>query len=92
MTRILLLLALVLGLQACASKSVALIHPQSGATAKCGAAGVGIMAEGFVEGCIKGYEGQGYVPVEKLTPDQRADLERRGLLPKGEEPAPRRGY
>lgn len=49
-------------------------------------------AEGFVEGCIKGYEGQGYVPVEKLTPDQRADLERRGLLPKGEEPAPRRGY
>lgn len=52
------------------------------------AAGVG----GFVEECLKTYGGQGYVPVEKLTPEQRADLERRGLLPKSEEPPPRMGY
>lgn len=83
--RLLLLLPLALGLPACASQSVSLIHPQTGATASCGAAGVGFMAGeagGFVEGCIKGYESRGYVPVEKLTPQQRADLERRGLLPK----------
>jgi hypothetical protein len=42
-------------------------------------------AEGIVEECLRGYGGKGYVPVEKLTPEQRADLERRGVLPKNDE-------
>lgn len=91
----LFLLFCLVSLPSCASQSVMLVHPQSGATVRCGAAGVGIMAagaEGFVEECLRKYGGQGYVPVEKLTPEQRADLERRGLLPKSEEPPPRMGY
>jgi len=72
-----------------------LVHPRSGATVRCGAAGAGIMvaaADGIVEECLRSYGGKGYVPVEKLTPEQRTDLERRGLLPKPEEPRPRMGY
>jgi hypothetical protein len=42
-----------------------------------------------VEECLRSYERQGYVPVEKLTPEQRADLERRGVLPKPTEPPER---
>ena len=85
----------ITALAACASRSAMLVHPQSGATMKCGAAGVGIMAgaaEGFVEECLKRYESQGYVAMEKLTPEQRADLEKRGLLPKPEPPTFRMGY
>lgn len=89
---------LLLGIAAlagCASRSVMLVHPRSGATMKCGAAGVGIMAgaaEGFVEECVRKYESQGYVDVEQLSPAQRADLEKRGLLPKPEPPTFRYGY
>jgi hypothetical protein len=74
----------------CTSQSVMLVHPQSGATIKCGAAGAGIMAgaaAAMVEECSKKYESQGYVDVEKLTPQQRGDLERRGVLPKPREPS-----
>ena len=86
---------LLLILFGCVSRSVMLVHPQSGATAKCGAAGTGVMAgnaQGLVEECRKKYESQGYVDVETLTPQQRADLERRGLLPKPEPPTFRMGY
>ncbi|MEK7230055.1 MAG: hypothetical protein AAB154_08425 [Candidatus Binatota bacterium] len=91
----LLLSVFLAGISGCASYSVKLIHPQSGATARCGAEGVGIMAGGagsFVEECLKKYESQGYLSVEELTPEQRADLERRGLLPKPEPPTFRMGY
>lgn len=90
-----LILICLIGLAGCASRSVMLVHPQSGATVRCGAAGAGIMAaaaEGIVEECLRSYGGQGYVPVEKLTPEQRADLERRGVLPKPEPPTFRMGY
>jgi hypothetical protein len=63
-----------------------MVHPQSGATVKCAASGVGFMAAQagrMVEQCIKSYEARGYKAIETLTPEQRADLERRGLLPKG---------
>ncbi|MFQ5902254.1 MAG: hypothetical protein ACE5JO_01045 [Candidatus Binatia bacterium] len=63
-----LFLFCLVSLQSCSSGGVTLVHPQSGSTMRCGAAGMGTR--------------QGYVPVEKLTPDQRADLERRGVLPK----------
>lgn len=70
---------------ACSSQNVKFIHPQSGATAECSASGFGIGAsfsESAVTGCGRAYEERGYVKVEQLTPDQRSDLERRGLLPK----------
>lgn len=91
----LLLSVFLAGISGCASRSVMLVHPQSGATARCGAAGVGIMAGGavsIVEECLRKYESQGYVDMEQLTPEQRADLERRGVLPKPEPPTFRMGY
>jgi hypothetical protein len=69
----------------CSSQVIKFIHPQSGATAECSASGVGIGAsfsEGFVSSCGRGDEDRGYIRLEQLTPEQRTDLERRGLLPK----------
>jgi len=91
----LLLSVFLAGISGCASRSALLVHPQSGATVRCGAAGAGIMAgsaKDIVEECLKKYESQGYVDMEQLTPQQRADLERRGLLPKPEPPTFRYGY
>ncbi len=82
---------LLLGLAACSSASVMLVQPQTGATIKCGAAGAGLMAgaaSGMVDECRKKYESQGYVTVEGLTPTQRSDLERRGVLTPPEEHRP----
>ena len=70
---------------ACSSQSVKLIQPQSGATAECNASGFGIGAawvEETLGGCLRPYESRGFVRLERLTPEQRADLEQRGLLPK----------
>lgn len=69
----------------CTSQSVTLVNPQSGASAKCDASAFGYMSiavESTVEECVKRVEKDGYVPLAKLTPEQRVDLERRGLLPK----------
>jgi len=81
-----LLFALMLiTLAACASQTVKFIHLQSGATAECSASGFGIGAsfsEGFVSGCGRPYEERGYVRLDQLTPEQRAALEQRGLMPK----------
>ena len=85
----------LLGLAACASESVMLVQPRTGATIKCGAAGAGLMygaAAGIVEECVRNSARDGYVPVEKLTPGERADLERRGVLPRPEPPPARMGY
>ena len=79
------LLALLFALTGCASQTVKLIHPQSGASAECSASGFGVgvsIADGIVGGCSRAYEERGYLPLERLRPEQRADLERRGLLPK----------
>ena len=81
----------MLALTGCSSQSVMLVHPQSGATVRCSATGTGVMAGaagGIVEECLKKYERQGYVAVEKLTPEQRTDLERRGVLTPREEQRP----
>ena len=81
----------MLALTGCSSQSVMLVQPQSGATVKCGATGAGLMAGavgGMVDECQKKYESEGYVTVEKLTPVQRADLERRGVLTPREEQRP----
>jgi len=85
-----LFLLVLVGLASCTTQSVMLVHPQSGATIKCGAAGAGVVAgaaAAMLEECSKKYESQGYVDVEKLTPQQRGDLERRGVLPKPQEPS-----
>lgn len=82
--RFLFLLCPLLALQSCASRSVTLVHLQSGSTVRCGASGIGILVvgvEGFMGECEKKYADKGYVPLERLTPEQRADLEKRGLLP-----------
>lgn len=77
-----LLLLGLLTLAACASESIVLVNPQSGAVVKCGSTGWGLMAgmaAGDVDQCRQKYEPQGYVAAERLTPGERADLERRGV-------------
>jgi hypothetical protein len=77
------LAGLIVELTGCASNSVRLMDPQSGASADCSASGVGFSASlsaAVVENCSRLYEDRGYVRIEKLTPEQRASLERRGLL------------
>ena len=70
---------------ACSSQTVKLVQPQSGATADCSASGFGfgaVWVEETLGGCARPYESRGYVRLDRLTPEQRADLEQRGLLPK----------
>jgi hypothetical protein len=71
-------------LSGCSSHAAKMIHPQSGSTADCSASGVGFGAgfsASFVENCRRTYEDRGYVRMDNLTPEQRASLARRGLLP-----------
>ena len=78
-------LGILLALAACSSQSIKLIHPQSGATAECSGSGFAIgasIADGIVGGCAHAYEERGYVALDRLRPEERADLERRGFLPK----------
>lgn len=72
-------------MSACASQSVKMVQPQTGATADCSGSGYGIgtsFGDGFVAGCTRAYENRGFVRLEQLTPEQRASLEQRGLMPK----------
>ncbi|MGH7795008.1 MAG: hypothetical protein ACREQ2_08940 [Candidatus Binatia bacterium] len=62
-----------------------MIQPQTGATAECSGSGYGIgtsFSAGFIDGCMRAYGNRGFVRLEQLTPEQRASLERRGLLPR----------
>jgi hypothetical protein len=75
----------LLAVSACTSQTVKMIHPQTGATAECSGSSFGIgplFSESFVDGCARVYENRGYVALQRLTPEERANLERRGLLPK----------
>jgi hypothetical protein len=70
-------------LTACSSGRVMLANPRTGATLECGASGWGLFApaaSGMVDDCVRRYEPDGYVPVDRLTPQERADLERRGVV------------
>ncbi|HEV8723768.1 MAG TPA: hypothetical protein VGW77_24390 [Candidatus Binatia bacterium] len=74
-----------LALSACTSQTVKMIQPQTGATAECSGSSFGfgpLFTESFADSCARVYENRGYVALERLTPQERADLERRGLLPK----------
>ena len=75
----------LLMISACSSQGVTLVHPQSGSTMKCAATGVGIgsgWVTSFIGDCVRQYQSKGYVPLAELTPEQRADLEKRGLFPR----------
>jgi hypothetical protein len=74
----------LLALPSCANQRVTLVHPQTGATVECTASGSGLAAAAVqqnIEDCTRQNENRGYVPLERLTPEQRDDLQRRGLLP-----------
>lgn len=69
----------------CMSQTVKMIQPQSGATAECSGSSVGfgqLFTESFADSCARVYEDRGFIPMERLTPEQRASLEQRGLMPK----------
>jgi hypothetical protein len=69
----------------CTSQTVTMIQPQTGATAECSGSSIGfgpLFTESFVDGCARAYENRGYVALQRLTPEERARLEQRGLLPK----------
>jgi hypothetical protein len=75
----------LLALSACMSQTVKMIQPQTGATAECSGSSYGfgqLFSESFVDSCARVYEKRGYVALQRLTPEERATLERRGLLPK----------
>jgi hypothetical protein len=81
----LLLASSLLALASCANQRVTLVHPQTGATVECTASGSGLAAAAVqqnIEDCRQQNEKKGYLPLEKLTPEQRRDLENRGLLPR----------
>ncbi len=69
----------------CAGQTVKMIQPQTGATAECSGSSYGfgpLFTESFVDSCARAYENRGYVALQRLTPEDRARLKQRGLLPK----------
>ena len=75
----------LLAISACTSQTVKMIQPKTGATAECSGSSFGIgplFGESFVDSCARVYENRGFVTLQRLTPEERASLERRGLLPK----------
>ena len=83
--RTLLVATLLLATSACTGQTVKMIQPESGATAECSGSSYGfgpLFSESVVDSCSRVYQDRGYVALERLTPEQRASLEQRGLLPK----------
>ncbi len=83
--RAILLAGLTLGLFGCTSQTVKMIQPQTGATADCHGSSYGfgqLFTGSFVDSCARAYQDRGFVPLERLSPEARASLEQRGLLPK----------
>jgi hypothetical protein len=75
----------LLAVTACTSQTVTMIEPQSGARAECSGSSYGfgqLFTESFVDSCTRLYENRGYVALQRLSPEDRARLEQRGLLPK----------
>jgi hypothetical protein len=76
-----ILLIAAVTLAACSSADIMLANPRTGATVRCGGSGWGVFAPaagGMVDECMRRYPD--YVPVDRLTPGERADLERRGVV------------
>jgi hypothetical protein len=71
-------------LSGCSAQPVLLINPQTGATVTCSAeygVAVGIDAGAFVKSCVEAGGNRGYVPADKLSAEQRAELQRNGFVP-----------
>jgi hypothetical protein len=69
----------------CTSQAVIMIQPRTGDTAECRGSSYGfgpLFSESISDSCARVYEDRGFVPLERLTPEDRASLEQRGLLPK----------
>jgi len=72
-------------LSGCTGQTVKMIQPRTGATSECSGSSYGfgqLFTESFVDSCARAYQDRGFVPLERLSPEQRASLEQRGLLPK----------
>jgi len=72
-------------LSGCTGQTVKMIQPRTGATAECSGSSYGfgqLFTESFVDSCARTYQDRGFVPLERLTPEDRTSLEQRGLLPK----------
>lgn len=72
-------------LSGCTGQTVKMIQPRTGATSECSGSSYGfgqLFTESFVDSCARAYQDRGFVPLERLTPEDRASLEQRGLLPK----------
>lgn len=72
-------------LPGCISQSVTMIEPRTGATAECSGSSYGfgpLFSENVSDSCARVYKDRGFVPLERLSPEDRASLEQRGLLPK----------
>jgi hypothetical protein len=80
-----MLAGFLLVMAACTGQAVKMVQPRTGATAECSGSSVGfgpLFSESFVDSCARVYENRGFVPLERLTPEERASLAERGLLPK----------
>ena len=69
---------------ACSSQGVTLMNPQTGAMIECSGSGFGLGAawvESHINDCTRRNENRGYIRIDKLTPEQRAELGKRGPLP-----------
>ena len=85
MFELMVLAVLLLTAGGCTSQTVTMIQPQTGATAECSGSSYGfgqLFTESFVDSCTRAYKDRGYVALQRLTPEDRARLEQRGLLPK----------
>jgi len=72
-------------LSGCTGQTVKMIQPRTGATSECSGSSYGfgqLFTESFVDSCARTYQDRGFVPLERLSPEERASLEQRGLLPK----------
>lgn len=84
-TRRIIFTSILLAISACTSQTVKMVQPQTGATAECSGSSVGfgpLFSESVLDSCARMYENRGYVALQRLTPEERASLERRGLMPK----------
>ena len=69
----------------CTGQTVKMIQPRTGTTSECSGSSYGfgqLFSESFVDSCARAYQDRGFVPLERLSPEERASLEQRGLLPK----------
>ena len=78
-------IVLISHLAGCTHQTVTMIQPRTGATAECSGSSYGfgpLFSEKLSDSCARVYEDRGFVPLERLSPEDRASLDQRGLLPK----------